>query len=168
MFTQVFFWLGLDNHHLNIELFKSTTTAKNQGGFLNSDLAWRHSGLAHSKPCLTPFLLCDCTPENGKFKYSFSQSLLHLRGSHVDIALQNDTEAKSARSFLGEILICSFCLQHECKLWSYSDHLLSEIKAKTDAELLVLTFLAIIPMPVAVYFHVSCHVRRVNSYLRHT
>lgn len=116
------------------------------------------------------FLLC--APKNGKLKYSYSQSLLYGRGGHVASVRQNDINAKSAKQSGGELFltdsssICYFCFEHESKLWGWSNHLIpNEIKARRAPEWLALTFSAIKSMPVVGYFHVSCHVRRANSYL---
>lgn len=70
------FWIAITlmSSYLSQEL------RRKPGGYLNSDLAWGHSWLVYPTPCPTPFLICVCTLENGKFKYSYFQSLLLFKG----------------------------------------------------------------------------------------
>lgn len=95
----------------------------------------------------------------------------------MDIVLQNDMEAESAKAFgqsysrqtqLARPLFFVSASNMKASSGAAVIMLHPETKARRAAEPWALTSAATGPMPVVVYFQVSCHVRRVNSYLFET
>ena len=134
--------------------------------------------LAPPKPCLTPLSLMWLHSESGKFKYSFSQSLLHLSGGHVDICSTKWYGSKICYGIFGRAILNKLNWQGPplfflLPTWMQGLELqlslyISEAKAKITAESLALTFSVMKPVLAVVYFYNSCHVERASSYLRHT